>query len=36
VNGDLFEVSVLEDLDLLRRLGHHGAEVAAVEHMMGK
>jgi tetratricopeptide (TPR) repeat protein len=36
VNGDLFELSVLEDLELLRRLGYHRAEMAAVEQMMGK
>lgn len=36
VNGDLFELPVLEDLDLLRRLGYHRAGTAAVEQMMGK
>jgi len=32
----MFEQSVLEDLDLLRRLGYGRAEMAAVERMMGK
>jgi hypothetical protein len=36
VNGDLFEQSVLEDLDLLRRLGYGRADMAAVEQMMSK
>ncbi len=36
VNGDLFEQSVLEDWDLLRRLGYGRAEMAAVEQMIGK
>ncbi len=36
VNGDLFEQSVLEDWDLLRRLGYGRAEMAAGEQMIGK
>jgi len=36
VNGDLFEQSVLEDWDLLKRLGYGRAEMAAGEQMIGK